>query len=99
MQDAVVEGLFVAYFVEGRDVGDAKVLAKVAVAAGMDKTRVESFLASSEGAEEVSEAEIASQRSGLNGVPTFIINGQPAFSGARHAELMFAHLIKAAALS
>jgi predicted DsbA family dithiol-disulfide isomerase len=99
VQDAVVEGLFVAYFVEGRDVGDAKVLAKVAVAAGIEKTRVESFLASSEGAEEVSEAEIASQRSGLNGVPTSIIKGPPGFSGALHAELMLAHLIKAVGLS
>jgi predicted DsbA family dithiol-disulfide isomerase len=99
VQDAVVEGLFSAYFVEGRDVGDAKVLAEVAAAAGIDQTRVESFLASSEGAEEVSDAEIASQRSGLNGVPTFIINGQPAFSGALRAELMLAHLMKAAGLS
>jgi hypothetical protein len=37
VQDAVDELLINAYFVEGRDVGDAKVLAKVAVAAGMDK--------------------------------------------------------------
>jgi predicted DsbA family dithiol-disulfide isomerase len=58
-----------------------------------------SFLASSEGAEEVSEAEIASQRSGLNGVPTSIIKGPPGFSGALHAELMLAHLIKAVGLS
>src|SRR5271169_2109815 len=48
VQDAVVEGLFRAYFVEGCDVGDVKVLAEVAAAAGIDKTRVESFLASSE---------------------------------------------------
>ena len=39
VQDAVVEGLFSAYFVEGRDVGDAKVLAEVAAAAGIDKIR------------------------------------------------------------
>lgn len=96
VQDAVVEGLFSAYFVEGRELGDEKVLAEVAAAAGINKTRVESFLAGSEGAEEVSEAEIASQRIGLNGVPTFVLNGQPAFSGALHAELMFAHLMKAA---
>jgi predicted DsbA family dithiol-disulfide isomerase len=99
LQDTVVEGLFSAYFVEGRDVGDAKVLVEVAVAAGIDKIHVESFLAGSEGATEVSEAEVASQRSGLNGVPTFIINGQPAFSGALRAELMLAHLMEAAGLS
>jgi predicted DsbA family dithiol-disulfide isomerase len=99
VQDAVVEGLFSAYFVEGCDVGDGKVLAEIGAAAGIDKARVQSFLAGAEGAGEVSEAEITSQRGGLNGVPTFIINGQPAFSGALRAELMLAHLMKAAGLS
>jgi len=99
VQEAVVEDLFRAYFVEGRDVGDGQVLAEVAAAAGIDKARVQSFLAGSEGAEEVSKAEITAQRGGLNGVPTFIINGQPAFSGALRPELMLAHLMKAARLS
>jgi predicted DsbA family dithiol-disulfide isomerase len=37
VQDAVVEGLFSAYFVEGRDVGDKAILAEVAAASGIDK--------------------------------------------------------------
>lgn len=70
VQYAMVEGLFSAYFVEGRDVGDKAVLAEVAAAAGIDNERAIAFLAGTEGSDEVSEAETASQRSGLNGVPT-----------------------------
>ena len=47
----------------------------------------------------LTEAETASHRSGLNGVPTFIINGQPAFSGAQRAELILQHLMKAVSVS
>lgn len=95
VQDAVIEGLFRAYFVEGRDVGDKAVLAEVAAAAGIDKERAIAFLAGTEGADDVSEAETTASRSGLNGVPTFILNGRPAFSGAQRAELILDHMMKA----
>jgi len=95
VQDAVVEGLFSAYFVEGRDVGDKGVLADLAAAAGIDRARASVFLAGTEGADEVAEAEAASKRSGMNGVPTFVINGRPTFSGAHRAELMLAHMLDA----
>lgn len=95
VQDAVIEGLFRAYFVEGRDVGDKAVLAEVAAAAGIDKERAIAFLAGTEGADEVSEAETTASRSGLNGVPTFILNGRPAFSGAQRADLILDHMMKA----
>lgn len=95
VQDAVIEGLFRAYFVEGRDVGDKAVLAEVAAAAGIDKERAIAFLAGTEGADDVSEAETTAYRSGLNGVPTFIFNGRPVFSGAQRAELILDHMMKA----
>jgi predicted DsbA family dithiol-disulfide isomerase len=95
VQDAAVEGLFGAYFVEGRDVGDNGVLADLAAAAGIDRARASVFLAGTEGADEVAKAEAASKRSGMNGVPTFVINGRPAFSGAQRAELMLAHMLDA----
>jgi predicted DsbA family dithiol-disulfide isomerase len=91
-QDAVVEGLFLAYFVEGRDIGDKEVLAEVAAAGGIDRATAAAFLAGSEGSDEVSGAEMAAQRRGLNGVPTFIINGRPAFSGAQRADVMLKHM-------
>jgi len=96
LQDAVVEGLFSAYFVEGGDLGDKGVLLDLAAAAGIDRARASVFLAGTEGADEVAEAEAAVKRSGMNSVPTFVINGRPAFSGAQRAELMLAHLLEAA---
>jgi predicted DsbA family dithiol-disulfide isomerase len=95
VQDVVVEALFSAYFVEGRDVGDKAVLTDIAVAAGINRERAQSFLAGAEGSDEVSEAELVSQRGDLNGVPTFIINGKPAFAGAQRADLMLEHMLKA----
>lgn len=94
-QDAVVEGLFQAYFVKGRDVGDKGVLADVAAAGGIDRTTAEAFLAGSEGSDEVTDAEMAAKRCGLNGVPTFIIDGRFAFSGAQGADLMLEHMLDA----
>ena len=38
----------------------------------------------------------AVKRSGMNSVPTFVINGRAAFSGAQRAELILAHLLEAA---
>jgi predicted DsbA family dithiol-disulfide isomerase len=45
-QHDVVEGLFAAYFNEGRDVGDPTVLADVGASAGLDRARILAMLAS-----------------------------------------------------
>jgi predicted DsbA family dithiol-disulfide isomerase len=94
-QDKVVEGLFAAYFNEGRDVGDPAVLADVGASAGLDRTRILAMLASDEG-----QGEVRSEQRALNlhvsGVPTVLVDGVPLFSGALRAELMEAELRKAA---
>jgi predicted DsbA family dithiol-disulfide isomerase len=95
VQAAIVEGLFQTYFAKGRDVGDKEVLVDIAAAGGIDRTTAEAFLAGSEGSDEVADAEMTAQRSGLNGVPTFIIDGRPAFSGAQRADLMLKHMLDA----
>src|SRR5260370_623138 len=79
----------------GRGVGDKGVAADLAHAAGVDRARAGVSLAGPEGADEVAGAEAASKHSGMNGVPTFVINGRPAFSGAQRAELMLAHMLDA----
>jgi predicted DsbA family dithiol-disulfide isomerase len=97
MQDAVVEALFRAYFVEGRDVGDTKVLAEIAKQAGLSATVVTAFLEGTAGTDEVRlEAETA-KMGGINGVPTFILDGEELFSGAMKPEDMAARLREAAA--
>jgi predicted DsbA family dithiol-disulfide isomerase len=97
VQDAVVEALFRAYFVEGRDVGDTKVLVDIAKHAGLSDSVVAAFLEGSAGTEEVRlEAETAKMR-GISGVPTFILDGEDLFSGAMKPEHMAPRLLEAAA--
>src|SRR3954447_5809339 len=75
-QDAVVDGLFAAYFVEGHDIGEPGVLADVGAAAGLDRARVLAMLAGEEGATEVAAEERAARRLGIEVVPTFLLDGR-----------------------
>jgi predicted DsbA family dithiol-disulfide isomerase len=95
-QDAVVEALFRAYFMEGRDVGDASALIEIAAQAGLDRTQAEAFLEGTEGTEEVRREARAAMASGISGVPTFILDGEALFSGSLKPELMAARLTEAA---
>jgi len=81
-QDAAVEALFAAYFIEGHDLGDAAVLAECGVAAGLDRDQVAGFLAGTEAAAEMLAADRAAREAGVNGVPSFFLNGYGLFSGA-----------------
>ena len=85
-QDAVVEALFRAYFQDGRDIGNAAVLAEVAAGAGLDGAAA--FLASDDGAAEVREEDAGFRRLGISGVPSFALAGHVLFSGAVPAERM-----------
>ncbi len=86
-QDEVVETLFRAYFLEGKNIGDVKALAHVAVEAGLDRTETEEFLASDKGVTEVKMEEAVGRRLGISGVPYFVINGTVAISGAQPSDI------------
>jgi predicted DsbA family dithiol-disulfide isomerase len=98
-QVELVEGLFRAYFMDGRNVGDAAVMAEVAAAAGLERGRVEAFLAGEEGRTEVAEELAHGRRLGVNGVPTFVIAGVPVVSGAVPPELLVRAITQAARIS
>ena len=88
MQDAVVEALFVAYFTQGRDVGDHAVLADCAAEGGMDRAAVADFLAGDTAAKEMLAADRAAREAGVSGVPSFFLDGYSLYSGAMPAETM-----------
>jgi predicted DsbA family dithiol-disulfide isomerase len=88
VQDAMVETLFRGYFSEGRDIGDAAVLADLAAAAGIDREQAAALLSGAEGAAEVAAEEEVAMRAGLSGVPTFVLNGRVLFSGAQPSEVI-----------
>lgn len=85
-QDAVVDALFLAFFTEGRDIGDRLVLADVAQKAGLERAAALSFLESPEGDAEVRAEEARSRDIGVEGVPFFVIGGRYAVSGAHEAD-------------
>lgn len=82
-QDAVVEGLFRAYFLEGRDIGNRDVLAAVAAAGGLDEKTIRDYLAGRDDVDRVENEDAMARRMGIQGVPCFILNRKYAISGAQ----------------
>lgn len=93
-QSGLKEALMKAYFIEGRDVGDRKVLADIAKAAGITGD-VTAFLAGDEGLHAVQEDLATAARLQISGVPFFIFAGRYALSGAQPPEV-FAQALEAA---
>jgi predicted DsbA family dithiol-disulfide isomerase len=75
VRDEVVERLFAAYFVEGKDVSDHGQLTELAVRSGMDGRRVSAYLASGEGVQDVREAVARACRVGIVELPTYVFPG------------------------
>jgi len=88
VQDAVVERLFTLYFVEGADLSDDETLKRAAADAGMDPVMVGRLLASDADLAETEAEVVHAQAIGVQGVPTFILDGKYAISGAQPPELL-----------
>ncbi len=88
VQDAVMEAVFAAYFTQGCDIGDSEVLADCAAQGGMERAAVAEFLAGDVAAKEMLAADRAAREAGVNGVPSFFLDGYGLFSGAMPAETM-----------
>ncbi len=86
-QEAVVEGLFRAYWGEGRDIGDRAVLAEVAAAAGMDGGVVARLLASDADASDIAARDADARAKGVTGVPAFLVDRRYLVAGAQPAEV------------
>ena len=87
LQDAVVERLFRAYFVEARSIFDAESLISLATGAGLDGASVREMLAGEAHADAVATdiQEAASLR--VRGVPFFLFDRRYALSGAQPADV------------
>ncbi len=86
-QNAVVDRLFKAYFVEGKDLGDPEVLAELAAEAGMDRDVTARLLASDADRDDISARDADARVKGVNSVPTFVISNQHVVPGAQPADL------------
>ena len=86
-QDVVVEALFQAYFIQGRDIGDLSVLADIAANCGLDRRHTADYLASPEDKDLILAEDERNRSLGVNGVPCFIIEDDYAVSGAQSPEI------------
>ena len=87
--DAVIERLFVRYFVEGRPIDNTDALIQIAVEAGLNENDATTYLLGDENLMEVRQEDSAARRLGIQGVPCFIINKQFSLSGAQEPEAFF----------
>lgn len=85
-QAAVVSALFRAYFQDGRDIGDAAVLADVAATSGLDPALISRLLASDADSAAISARDAHARSRGVGAVPTFIIAERYVVSGAQSVE-------------
>lgn len=86
-QTAVVSAIMRAYWREGRDIGNAAVLADVAAAAGMDRAVTARLLASDADADDIRARDSDARAKGVSAVPTFLIAQQYVVSGAQPPEV------------
>jgi predicted DsbA family dithiol-disulfide isomerase len=88
VQDAVVDKLFRAYFIDAEDVGDIAVLRRIGIESDLDSGRLDELFAAGQGTEELIAEESAARRRGVHSVPTFFVDGEPVTSGAHKPQLL-----------
>ena len=87
--EPVVEALFNAYFVDGRDIGDRATLSEIAGEAGLDRDAASRLLGGEDGAEQVLADDMSARRIGINAVPCFIFERKYVVSGAQEPEFFY----------
>src|ERR1700761_902854 len=95
VQDEVVERLFIAYFENGEDIGDVRVLADIADLCGMDGVEVAELLESDADRAMVEREDQIAHEMGVTGVPAFIFANRVAVTGAREPEVLVMVIDKA----
>ncbi len=86
-QNAVVDRLFRAYFIDGIDIGDPAQLVNIASAVGMDGDVIARLLASDADAGDIQARDMDARRKGVQSVPTFVLANQHVVPGAQPTEL------------
>ena len=87
-QGTIVDRLFKAYFVEGRDIGDRAVLIDIARECGLDADLVEKLLADGADVDLVRQEIEQAQAMGVSGVPFFIFAGRLGVPGAQEPSVL-----------
>jgi predicted DsbA family dithiol-disulfide isomerase len=95
LQDAVVERLYRAHFVEQRSLFDHESLIGLAAEAGLDATDVRHVVEGTDFAERVADDVNTARSLGASGVPFFVIDNRYAVSGAQSSDVFGQALARA----
>lgn len=85
-QEAMVQTLFDAYFLEGQDLTQASVLLALAARAGLDTAQAQAALEDETAISQITQADAQARAMGVQGVPFFIFNGRVGVSGAHESQ-------------
>ena len=84
--NAVVENLFKAYFLEGKNLGDINCLIEIGIKSGLTKKITSTVFENTKDIKIVQDIENKYRKAGVSGVPTFIINNDYVVPGAQSIE-------------
>lgn len=93
---ALLDVLYRAHFTDGVDLGSRDALATLATEVGLDATEVRAFLDSRAGVAEVAKRIAGAREIGVTSVPTFVLAGRYAVTGAQEPETLRAALAEVA---
>lgn len=86
-QTDLVDALFQAYFVDGKDIGSIDTLVAIGTSVGLEADVIRKLLEGESDLEDIRQRDAHSRKMGVSSVPTFIIANQHAVPGAQPPEL------------
>ncbi|UWQ12907.1 DsbA family oxidoreductase [Aliiroseovarius sp. M344] len=86
-QNAVVDRLFRAYFIDGIDIGNTTQLVEIAGSVGMDGDVVGRLLETDADVADIQARDLDARQKGVQSVPTFLVANQHVVPGAQPTEL------------
>jgi len=95
LESRMVERLFKAFLVEGRDIGDRRLLIELGVETGLDRDLLEEVFAQGDDIQSVKDELATTRRLGVAGAPMFIFGDDVVVPGPQSEEVFAAALLKA----
>jgi len=86
--EIALDVLFKNYFIEGKNIGDVKVLMVIAKSIGLDTHAFSAHLKSTNGIAEIYDANARAHRLGVNGMPSYVFNERLIISGAQEPHVL-----------
>jgi len=88
LTDDLIEALFKAFFINGKDLSKKENIGQIAREVGMSDEVIHAAIESDNYADQVSDDLEESQRIGIHGVPFYVLNNEIGLSGAQPPEII-----------